>query len=137
MPWLREGQCISSVASAACAVCCWAPLTSAHLDVGGVDVACVVLLGGDELHPILLIRDDFSDPAPLSVFRQSGGTEDAVGLFVGDLLILCEHHSLFQLFLQGSELQGKQDVSAPNSNRATKLAALPVRGAPDGESAGT
>lgn len=83
-----------------------------HLDVGGVDVARVVLLGRDELHPVLLVGDDFSDPATLSIFWQSGGAEDAIGLFVWDLLILGEHHSLFQLLLQGSELQEKR-ASAP------------------------
>lgn len=97
-----------------------------HLDVGGVDVACVVLLGRDELHPVLLIGDDFSDPATLSIFWQSGGAEDAIGLFVWDLLILCEHHSLFQLLLQGSELQKKRGVSSPSSNRATGFSALPL-----------
>lgn len=103
------------------------PLTPPHLDVGGIDVACVVLFGGDKLHPVFLVRDHLSDPAALGVFWQSGGAEDAIGLLVWDLLILCEHHSLFQLLLQSSELQEKGGISSPNSHRAIRLSALPVR----------
>lgn len=97
------------------------PLTHPHLDVGGVDVAGVVFFGRDELHSILLIRDDFSDPAALSIFGQSGGAEDAIGLFVRDLLVLREHHSIFQLLLQGSELQGKQASALPSQQSKQAL----------------
>lgn len=96
--------------------------------MGGIDVACVVFFGRDELHPILLVWDNFSDPAALGVFRQSGSAEGAVGFFVWDLLILCEHHSIFQLFLQGSELQGKEASAV--STRQSKQA---LNGFQDGE----
>lgn len=99
--------------------------------MGGVDIACVVFFGRDELHSILLVWDNFSDPAALGVLRQSGGAEDAVGLFVWDLLIFCEHHSIFQLLLQGSELQGKE-ASAVSTQQSKQA----LRGFQDGESMG-
>lgn len=85
-----------------------------YLDVGGINVTCVILFGRYQLYPVLLIRDNFADAAALSIFWQSSCAENTIRFFLWNLLILCEHHSLFQLLLQGSELQQKLIFSSLN-----------------------
>lgn len=75
--------------------------------MGGVNVTCVVFFGRYQLHAILLVGDNLADPAALGIFWQSRCAENAIGLFLWDLLVFCEHHALFQLLLQGPELQQK------------------------------
>lgn len=84
---------------------CVAKRQVSHLDVRGVDVACVVFLVGHKLHAILLVRNDVTETVALRVLGQSRRGEDAVGLLLGHLLVLSEDPLLLQLQLQGLTLQ--------------------------------
>ena len=71
----------------------------------GVNVACVVLLVGYELDPILLVRNNITETVALCVFGQSCCGENTVCPLLGHLLILSEDPLLFQLQLQGLTLE--------------------------------
>lgn len=77
----------------------------AHLDMWGVDVACVVLLVGYQLNPILFVGNHVTETVALCVFGQSCCGDNTVGPLLGNLLVLCENTLLFQLQLQGLTLE--------------------------------
>lgn len=82
-----------------------------HLDMRGIDVACVVFLVRHQFDPVLFIGNDIPETVAFHILRQSGRCEDTVHSLLGNVLVLGEDPLLFQLQLQGLTL-GK-------SNRGT------------------
>lgn len=86
------------------------PMTPrAHLDMRGIDVACVVLLVWYKLDPVLFVRNHVTETVALCVFGQSCCGENTVCPLLGNLLILSEDPLLFQLQLQGLTLERQRE----------------------------